>query len=200
MLGVLRLSRGSGTGASGRAAKFPAPVNECRGCDVEECDGREQAVRVESFDGAFTRLYAASYAVAFRLLGERAEAEDVAQEALARTFVRWSRVEPFATAWACRVAFNLAIDRTRRRRPLSGSAVPDQATVDGHAEERMDLQRALRTLPRRQREVVALRYLADQSEAVVAAALGISVGSAKTHASRGLTALRAQLGAMRVGS
>jgi DNA-directed RNA polymerase specialized sigma24 family protein len=54
--------------------------------------------------------------------------------------------------------------------------------------------RALRDLPRRQRDVVILRYLLDQSEQAVAGVLEVSVGSVKTHASRGLSALRAALG------
>lgn len=151
-----------------------------------------------SFDDAFVELYRAAYRVAFRLLGDRTEAEDVAQEALARTFVKWRTVEAYAAPWACRVATNLAVDRTRRTARLSGAAAPERGAADAYAEDRVDLQRALRTLPRRQRDVVVLRYLADQPENAVAAALGVSVGSVKTHASRGLAALRARLGDVRV--
>lgn len=146
-----------------------------------------------SFDDEFGELYRAAYRVAFRLLGDRAEAEDVAQEALARTYVRWRAVETYAAAFACRVATNAAIDRARRTRRLSSDDVPERHAADAFSEDRIDLQRALRALPRRQREVVALRYLADQPEDAVAAALGVSVGSVKTHASRGLAALRASL-------
>jgi RNA polymerase sigma-70 factor (sigma-E family) len=155
---------------------------------------------VGSFDESFAGLYAAAYRVAFRLLGDRTEAEDVAQEALARTYVRWRTVAPYAAPWACRVATNVAIDRTRRDRRRAAGDVPERAGGDAWADERVDLQRALRTLPRRQRDVVVLRYLADQPEDAVAAALGVSVGSVKTHASRGLAALRARLGDARVGS
>jgi RNA polymerase sigma factor (sigma-70 family) len=59
--------------------------------------------------------------------------------------------------------------------------------------ERMDLTRALRRLPRRQRQVVVLRYLADWSEIDVAGELGCSTGAVKSHASRGLAALRRHL-------
>lgn len=150
------------------------------------------------FDDEFAELYRAAYRVAFRLLGDRAEAEDVAQEALARTYVRWRTVESYAAPFACRVAANAAIDRARRGRRVSGSDAPERAVADAFADERVDLQRALRALPRRQREVVALRYLADQSEDAVAALLGVSVGSVKTHASRGLATLRATLGDLAV--
>lgn len=152
-----------------------------------------------SFDDAFAELYRAAYKVAFRLLGDRAEAQDVAQEALARTYVRWRTVEPYAAPWACRVATNVAIDRLRRGRRFSGDEAPERATADAFSDDRVDLQRALRTLPRRQRDVVVLRYLADQPEDAVARALGVSVGSVKTHASRGLAALRTRLGDVRVG-
>ena len=152
-----------------------------------------------SFDDAFAELYRAAYKVAFRLLGDRAEAQDVAQEALARTYVRWRTVEPYAAPWACRVATNVAIDRVRRGRRFSGDEAPERAAADAFCDERVDLQRALRTLPRRQRDVVVLRYLADQPEDAVARALGVSVGSVKTHASRGLATLRARLGDVRVG-
>ena len=53
---------------------------------------------------------------------------------------------------------------------------------------------ALRTLPQRQREVLVLRYYSDLSEAQIADAMGISTGAVKSHASRGMTALREKLG------
>lgn len=155
---------------------------------------------VGSFDEAFGDLYRATYKVAFRLLGDRAEAEDVAQEALARTYVRWRIVEPYAAPWACRVATNVAIDRARRSRRIAGGDAPEHGVADAYAAERVDLQRALKDLPRRQRDVVVLRYLADQSEDAVATALGLAVGTVKSHASRGLAALRARLGDVPVGS
>jgi RNA polymerase sigma-70 factor (sigma-E family) len=147
-----------------------------------------------SFELAFGDLYRLAYRVAFRILGDRAEAEDIAQEALARATLRWAKLHDRPEGWVSRVASNLAIDRYRRRRRepvlLSGPV----GVVDDRAVERGDLVTALRRLPRRQREVVVLRYVADLSEADVAAALGCSVGSVKTHASRGLGALRRLLG------
>jgi RNA polymerase sigma-70 factor (sigma-E family) len=154
---------------------------------------------VESFDEAFAELYRAAYKVAFRLLGNRTEAEDVAQEALARTYVRWRTVSDYATPWVCRVATNLAIDRTRRARRFSGGAAPERAARDAFADERLDLQNALRSLPKRQRDVVLLRYVADRSEDDVARVLGLAHGTVKTHASRGLAALRARLGDVWIG-
>jgi RNA polymerase sigma factor (sigma-70 family) len=59
---------------------------------------------------------------------------------------------------------------------------------------RVDLHRALETLPKRQRDTVVLRYVVDLSEAETAEALGCARGTVKSHAARGLTALRAALG------
>lgn len=146
------------------------------------------------FDDEYPRLWSTAYRVAFRVLGTRAEAEDVAAEACARAYASWRRVSSYPEPWVARVAGNLAIDVIRRR---GRSRDPEEGrTRDPMLEDRLDLQRALRRLPRRQREVVTLRYLADLPEETVALALGCSVGTVKTHASRGLAALRlAPLGA-----
>ena len=91
-----------------------------------------------------------------------------------------------------RVAGNLAIDRWRRIRTAASHPAPVATSVV--TPDRIDLHRALEQLSRRQREVVVLRYFADLPEAAVAEALGCSVGSVKTHASRALAALRVTLG------
>jgi RNA polymerase sigma-70 factor (sigma-E family) len=154
---------------------------------------RDEVADAPGFDVVFDELYSAAFKVAYRMLGERGEAEDIAQEALARALVHWERLAPRPTGWVVRVASNLAIDRWRRRR----RPVPRPGTLrmlDPYVAERVDLARALKRLPRRQRQVVVLRYVADRSEAEVAAELGISVGSVKSHGSRALAALRGHLG------
>jgi hypothetical protein len=62
-----------------------------------------------TFDEAFDGLYARAYGVAFQLIGSRPEAEDIAQETLARAYVRWRKVRDDAGPWAVRVAGNLSI-------------------------------------------------------------------------------------------
>jgi RNA polymerase sigma factor (sigma-70 family) len=109
-------------------------------------------------------LAALAYRVAYRLLGDRHDAEDVAQETMARALVRWSRVEEYAPAWVAKVAANLAIGQLRRARLV----VAPPAAEDPNGVERTELVRVLRAIPRRQREVVVLRYLLDLSEAEVA--------------------------------
>src|SRR3954468_20721307 len=122
-----------------------------------------------AFEEAFPRLYADAYRVAFRLLGERSEAEDVAQEACARAYSRWSSVHDYAEPWCVRVAGNLALDALRARTratkrqerlitehaPTAGGQRPAEVGTD----ERLDLYAALGELPKRQREAVVLRYL-----------------------------------------
>jgi DNA-directed RNA polymerase specialized sigma24 family protein len=145
---------------------------------------------VRDFEEAFDGLYRLGYRVAYRLLGRRAESEDVALEALARAYARWPRVRDHAEAWVATVSTNLALDHLRRTARRGLLPAPAGAVLDGAAADRVDLSRALSALSRRQREVLALRYLADMPEEAVAAALGCSVGSVKQYASRGLAALR----------
>ena len=75
---------------------------------------------VITFEGAFEPLRRAAYRAAYRLLGDRATAEDVAAEALARAYARWSSVADHAQPWVIRVATNLALDVGRRRATASG--------------------------------------------------------------------------------
>jgi len=150
-----------------------------------------------SFDEEFEELWTVAYQVAFRVLGVREDAEDVAQDALERVGVQWKRVRTYARPFTARVAGQRAIDVWRRRTRHSGKEARvgaedrrGQGETPGGVEDRDDLVQALRGLPKRQRQVVILRYLGDFSEHDTAAALGCSVGSVKTHASRGLAALR----------
>jgi RNA polymerase sigma factor (sigma-70 family) len=149
---------------------------------------------VDDFELQFPLLYRRAYGVAFVVVGDREEARDIAQETLARLHVHWGKVAEFAAPWTVRVAGNLAVDSVRRRRRVRNVRVE---SVPGPDPQRVDLQRALLALPRRQRDVVILRYIADLPEADVARTLGCSVGTVKTHASRGLGALRVALGGSR---
>jgi RNA polymerase sigma factor (sigma-70 family) len=145
----------------------------------------------EDFDTAFEPLRLLAYRAAYRLLGERTVAEDVAAETLARAFSRWSSIAHRAEPWVVTVATNLTLDNGRRRAKETGRRVlVDQLHPDAQVETRLDLQRALTALPRCQREVVTLRFLGDFSEEATAQALGIDIGTVKSHASRGLSRLR----------
>lgn len=151
--------------------------------------------RDPEFEALFHELYASVLASVQRFVSARPAAEDIAAEAFARAYARWPHVQTLAwrDAWVMRVAINLAIDSTRKRR--LPRQVIDTTTFDDATVDRVALARAMKRLPARQRDVVAMRYLADLSEQQVATALGISTGSVKTHLSRGLERLRSELDA-----
>jgi RNA polymerase sigma-70 factor (sigma-E family) len=151
------------------------------------------AAAAPSFEEVFPVLFRDAYRVAYRLLGDRSEAEDVASAACARTNSRWSSVRDHAEPWCVRVASNLALDVLRSRTRAAKRnmrLVTAEATSSAGVDDRLDLYAALAKLPRRQRETVVLRYLGDLSEAQTADLMGCSVGSVKTHSSRGLAALK----------
>lgn len=135
---------------------------------------------------------------AWLLCGDERRAEELVQAALVRTYLAWGTArqrEPLA--YARRVLANLRIDgwRKHRREVLTG-APPEQALAAeaDRLAERDRLVRALGTLSPRQRRVVVLRHLVGLSEREVADDLGVSVGTVKSTASRGLAQLRSVLG------
>jgi RNA polymerase sigma factor (sigma-70 family) len=153
---------------------------------------RRSAAGDAGFEAAFRQLYPRAFGLAYRMLGNRAAAEDVAAETMAKALTRWDRLDPERVAgWVLRVAANGAIDVLRKK---GRTLVPGVVDLEDSTTLRLALAEALRTLPRRQREAVALRFLSDLSEAETAEALGISAGSVKTHVHRGLAALRDELG------
>jgi RNA polymerase sigma factor (sigma-70 family) len=147
-----------------------------------------------SFVDRFDELFAVGYRAGYAVLGRRAEAEDCAQEAMARALARWSRVADHAAAWVARVATNLALDRVRRIDRQRRHEVRPEAVDDPVALRRHDLVRALQALPARQREAVVLRYIVDLSEHETARAMSCAVGTVKSSAARGLERLRTTLG------
>lgn len=131
-------------------------------------------------------------AVAVRDVGS-ADAEDVVQEALIRA---WRRRETFDSARGSMRSWLVAIvlDQARRHRArLHPSVSIEHAPVGQASESRLDLQRAIDLLPRRQREVITLFYLADLSVHEVAEVLGISDGTVKSTLSDARHALHAAL-------
>jgi RNA polymerase sigma-70 factor (ECF subfamily) len=147
----------------------------------------------DGFEELFDAMFQRAQSVAQRIVGDRALAEDLAAEAFARAYARWPslRSHDGREGWIVRVTANLAIDAVRRRRVLPVSDPrPDHSDA---VTLRLALAAALQALPRRQRSVVVLRYVADLSEADTAAALRISEGAVKTHLHRGLARLRREL-------
>ena len=151
----------------------------------------------DGFDEVFRDLVPAVRRLTWRMLGDEASAEDATAEAFIRALTRWPKIRdlPHRDAWIMRVATNVALDALRRRRREAGVVLPGDLPWEGvDPALRLDLTTALAALPRRQREVVVLRHIAGLSEAEAAAAMGVSVNTVKTHGTRGLSALRADLG------
>jgi RNA polymerase sigma factor (sigma-70 family) len=130
-------------------------------------------------------------ALAVREVGA-ADAPDIVQEALVRAWRRRSTYRAdrgTPRAWLAGVLLDQARrHRVRRRVPPTP---PDGRDAGDPAADRLDLERAVSALPRRQREVVTLHYLADLGVDEVASVLGISVGSVKSHLHHARARLRA---------
>ena len=135
---------------------------------------------------------------AWLLTGDESTAQDLVQTALARTWVRWSRVvehdNPEAYVRKVMLSVFLTWHRRRWHGEVATAAPPDRGSPYdefARADLRESLLVALRGLPRRQRAVVVLRYFDDLTEAQTADVLGCSVGTVKSHSARAMAALRA---------
>jgi RNA polymerase sigma-70 factor (sigma-E family) len=141
---------------------------------------------------------------AWFLTGDPDRAQELTQAALVKTYAVWHKIDhERALAYARRCLVNHKIDVWRAtgrevladltsagQEPASPSRLRSYESADATTDHRDDLVRRLSRLPEQQRKIVVLRYYADQSEAAVAEALGISIGTVKSAASRGLAALR----------
>ncbi|MGH3241365.1 MAG: SigE family RNA polymerase sigma factor [Spirillospora sp.] len=133
---------------------------------------------------------------ATQLTSDRAEAEDLLQAALAKTYLAWDRIEDPAAVdgYVRRAMVNTQISWWRRRKldVYPTDRLPDRPVDDhtGRSEMRDVLGRALRRLPERQRLAVMLRYYEDMSEREIAEVLGVSVGTVKSTVSRAMAKLR----------
>jgi RNA polymerase sigma factor (sigma-70 family) len=156
--------------------------------------GPRDARESDDFDSFFRSVFAKAVAVAQKVTGERAAAEDAAVEALAKAHLRWAKIgrEPWREVWVFKVAVNEAIRRLPRQH--AAYRLPDVSDPADDVALRMTLTAGLQKLPRRQCEVIVLRYLLGYSEAQVACALGVTRGTVKTHMHRGMSALRGTLG------
>ena len=153
-------------------------------------------------DAAVEELYAAHYRrlvrLAVLLVRDVETAEEVVQDSFVAMHGRWRRLRDpdKGLAYLRQTVVNRSRSVLRHRAvearhqpvPMRDAAGADESTLT--AERRSQVLDALRELPERQREVMALRYYLDLSEAQIAEALGISRGAVKSHASRGAASLR----------
>ena len=139
--------------------------------------------------------------LAYTLTGNRTDAEDVVQEALARALARWSRISAAGDidAYVRRMVVNehTSVWRRFRRRESPVEAVADGPTPeDGRVEpdDRRRIWLACQALPEAQRTAVVLRYYEQLEYAEIAALTGVREGSVRARVSRGIATLRAELG------
>lgn len=163
-----------------------------------------RAERVLKQAREFEEFYAANYgkivALITAVLGDRSEADDIAQEAFARALARWPKVGEYELpeAWVRRVALRLAIDsgrrfrRTMRALPLLRAMVrpavsqPEPLAIT-------PLGRALARLPLREREALVLHYVADMAVQQIAEDRGIRVSTVKARLAAGRRRLEQEL-------
>jgi RNA polymerase sigma-70 factor (sigma-E family) len=133
---------------------------------------------------------------AYLLTGNLADAEDLVQSALAKTYQAWERIEDLGAldGYVRRAMVNTHISSWRRRRveEIPTDEIPDQVVADPSADSDLQdtLRRAIERLPRRMRAAVVLRYYEDMTEAEVADVLGVSRGTVKSTVSRAVAKLR----------
>jgi len=174
--------------------------------DMDDSDEALMA-RVAKGDQAAFRLLArrhlpAMAGLARRILGNAAEAEDVAQEAMLRVWTHAPRWQPLAAlrTWLTRVVVNLCLDRKRRAPMLELEAAGEVADPTPGAGEQAEaderdrlLAAAIESLPARQRTAIVLTYREGMSNAQVADSLGTSVSAVETLLVRGKQNLRRAL-------
>jgi RNA polymerase sigma-70 factor (sigma-E family) len=156
-------------------------------------------------DEAVTQLYTAHYRSLVRLaallLRDVGASEEVVQDSFISLHKAWKRLRDpdRALAYLRQTVVNRSRSVLRHRSVELRHApapMPDAASAEYGALGRLEQQaviRALSRLPERQREVLVLRYYSDLSEADIAETIGISRGAVKSHAFRGMAALRTTL-------
>jgi RNA polymerase sigma-70 factor, ECF subfamily len=142
---------------------------------------------VEDFETFYRREFRGVVALAYALSGSRHAAEDLAQDAFLAAHRRWSEISRYdlPLGWVRRVVANMSASVVRRRvaegRALVRLAGRQQTVVAPLDEPDAEFWRAVRSLPLRQAQAVALHYLFDLSVVDVAATLEISEGTVKAH-------------------
>jgi RNA polymerase sigma-70 factor (sigma-E family) len=135
------------------------------------------------------------------MVDSREAAEEVVQDSFESLYRNWSRLRDpqAAVGYLNRSVVNRSRSQLRHRRTVRAIALPEADVVPSAEARGVDLSRqrdlaaAVRQLPRRQREVMVLRYFLDLSEIEIASWLGVSPGSVKRHASRAIESLRKRM-------
>lgn len=152
---------------------------------------------------------AALHRIAYRMIGDATEAEDLAQEALTRLWQhagRWQAGGAGVAAWLTRVTMNLCLDRLRRRRFGSDAAVPERTDDTPLPPERIEAEQqrqrvvaAIAALPDNQRAAIVLTYYEDHANARAAAIMAMNIKAFESLLLRARTALKRALADERTG-
>jgi RNA polymerase sigma factor (sigma-70 family) len=175
-------------------------VRRVAGVHILPVDGTEPiASAPPTFDDFFRAEYRRVVGLTLVLCGRRAIAEELAQDAFVQAYRRWDRISAYDDpgAWVRRVAVNLATSSLRRRtREVRALTRLAGRRTDAVSEPRVDgdFWPAVRALPRRQAQCVALRYLEDRSIDDIAAVLDINPTTVRVHLHAARTSLATTLG------
>ena len=156
----------------------------------------------ETFEDFYRREYALVVGLAYALSGSRSGAEDLAQEAFFAAHRSWERIAGYEQpgAWVRRVVANLSVSAFRRRaseaKAMARAALGERVELPDLGSGDPEFWDAVRALPRRQAQVIALFYLDDRPIAEVADILEMSPGTVKRHLHNGRQALARRLGTM----
>jgi len=180
-----------------------APTPVAGGGDERALMARVGMGDAAAFERLVERHMPMLHALAWRMLGDPGEAEDVVQESLVKLWVNargWQPSGGGLGAWLRRIATNACLDRLRRPRHLSDDALPERADDAPGADVLIDAERrraavqaAIQRLPDRQRAAIVLTYHEGVSNAEAAALLGIGVKALESLLVRARQALGQQL-------
>jgi RNA polymerase sigma-70 factor (ECF subfamily) len=160
---------------------------------------RVAAREADAFRVLADRHGALPYRIGYRMTGDAAEAEDIAQETFLRLWDKapqWRPGGPGVSAWLTRVAMNLSLDRLRRRRFASDAPVPERADEALGADEAIEQDEAhaavracIAALPERQRAAIVLTYYEELANRAAAETLDMNLKAFESLLFRARTAL-----------
>ena len=151
------------------------------------------------FDDFYVSQYAAVVALAYALSGNRWVAEELAQEAFLAAHRNWDRISGYEQpgAWVRRVVSNLSVSALRRRvaeaKAMTRVMLQREPALGELSAHDAEFWRAVRSLPRRQAQVIALFYLEDRPVVEIAGTLGMAEGTVKKHLHDGRRSLARRL-------
>lgn len=153
---------------------------------------------VPDFESFYRREYRMVVGLAYALSGSRIAAEDITQDAFLAAHKEWDRVAFYdkPEAWVRRVVANLSVSHIRTRVREAGALArlkPRSSYLPRLPEEDAHFWKAVRSLPRRQAQAIALHYLEDMSVADIAAVLDCAEGTVKVHLHKGRKQLARKL-------